>query len=116
MAASGLEVVLSFRNEGPLGQFVGVGLGGTLVELLDDISYWPLPFESRDDLEKMLGSLRLGRLFSGYRERRPVDREWLFNAIGMIHELMLKESLTEVEINPVILYEKGGVIVDAVVR
>jgi acetate---CoA ligase (ADP-forming) len=116
MVPPGLEVVLSLRAEGSLGGFVGIGAGGTTVELLGDIAYWPLPLATSGDLDRLLNQLRLRPLFDGYRGSPAMDVGWLRQTINSAWDLMLREGLREIEINPLIMYPHGGVVVDALIQ
>ena len=64
--ASGTEAVLVARNGGELGWFAGVGLGGTAIELYEDIAYLPLPCTA-SSLRDALATLRMAPLWFGYR-------------------------------------------------
>lgn len=116
MVPPGLEIVLSLRAEGSLGGFVGIGAGGTTVELVSDMAYWPLPLTTSDDLDRLLNQLRLRPLFDGYRGSPAMDIGWLRQTINSAWDLMLRDGLREIEINPLIMYPHGGVVVDALIQ
>ncbi len=113
MAASGLELVIGMTKDPQFGPMLMFGLGGTLIEVLKDVAFRIVPLTARDTIE-MIRQIKTYRLLEGYRGQPPVD-------IKYIEELLLKVSkmieenpeIKEMDINPIIAYEKGAVAVDA---
>jgi acyl-CoA synthetase (NDP forming) len=89
------------------------GMGGVLVEALGDVSFRIVPLAEKDAAE-MVSGIRGARLLHGYRGGKPAD-------IGAIRRLLLQVSefaasrpeIEELDLNPVIVHEKGLQIVDA---
>jgi acetyltransferase len=118
MARPGTEVIAGVTNDPVFGPLVAFGLGGYLVELLDDVSFRLLPLTDRDAASMIQGT-RAGRLLEGYRGAPRSD-------IAAVEEILLRlaalaESeprILEIDLNPVIVHNQGeGVaIVDARVR
>ena len=73
MVPIGLELMIGGRIDPQFGPLVVVGLGGVLVEALDDTALMPAPV-SRDEAMDMLASLRAGSLLDGFRHIAPVNR------------------------------------------
>ena len=112
MAKSGLEVILGVTRDPNFGPVIMFGLGGIFVEVLRDVAFRILPV-TRGDVEEMLGSIRGARLLNGYRGMK-VDREALIDLILKIAALAAAyPEIRELDLNPVFLYEKGNVVVDA---
>jgi hypothetical protein len=64
-----------------------------------------------------LGRLRSQRLLAGYRGAKPVDREAVARIGARLSEIIAaNESISEIDLNPVIASERGAVIVDALIR
>jgi acetate---CoA ligase (ADP-forming) len=112
MAGAGVEMVISVRDAGPLGVFGGVGVGGAAVELLRDVEQVPLPC-SRETLVRALRRLRTAELIFGFRGSAPIDIDWLLVTLNRLAEIVRERNLAEIELNPVIVGEHGGHIVDA---
>lgn len=109
----GLEILIGGRVDPTFGKIITVGMGGTLVELIRDVSIRVLPVE-RDDIEAMLAELRGNRLIEGYRNEPARDRETLITLIESITRFFIAhDEIVEFDINPVFLYEKGACVVDA---
>src|SRR5262249_29725768 len=66
MARPGTEVIAGITNDPVFGPLVGFGLGGFLVELLEDVSFRLLPLTDRD-AASMIQITRAGRLLEAYR-------------------------------------------------
>lgn len=109
----GLEILIGGRVDSTFGKIITVGMGGTLVELIRDVSIRVLPVE-RDDIEAMLAELRGNRLIEGYRNEPARDRSTLISLIESITRFFVaRDDIVEFDINPVFLYEKGACVVDA---
>lgn len=109
----GLEIIIGGRVDPSFGKIITVGMGGTLVELIKDVSIRILPIQD-DDIAAMLAELRGYRLIEGFRNEPARDRETLTALIGKIAEFFLAhDEIVEFDINPVFLYEKGASVVDA---
>jgi acetyltransferase len=113
MAPSGIELVVGMSKDPQFGPVLMFGLGGTLVEVLKDLAFRIVPL-TRQDAQAMIRQIRAYRLLEGYRGQPPVD-------IPHIEELLLKVSkmaeenpeIKEMDINPLIAYDKGAIAVDA---
>ena len=72
--AKGLEIIVGGRIDPTFGRIITVGMGGTLVELLRDVSIRVLPVQ-RDDIHAMISELQGSRLIDGYRNEPARDRQ-----------------------------------------
>ena len=107
------ELLVSVRRAPPVGLVLTLGAGGELVELLDDAAALLLP-ASRDEIDRALDRLRVGRLLRGFRGRPPADLEALGAAIDRLTALLAERpELAELEINPLIAAPDGAWAVDA---
>lgn len=109
----GLEMIVGGRVDPTFGRIITVGMGGTLVELLRDVSIRVLPIQ-RDDISAMLAELQGSQLIGGYRNEPPKDREAFVTLIETVSRFfMSRPDIVEFDINPVVLHETGVSIVDA---
>jgi acetyl coenzyme A synthetase (ADP forming)-like protein len=109
----GLEMIIGGRIDPTFGKILTVGMGGTLVELIRDVSIRVLPV-GREDITAMLLELQGYRLIEGYRNEPARDKEALVTLIDTITRFFAgHDEVVEFDINPVFLYEKGVAIVDA---
>jgi len=118
MARSGTEVIAGITNDTVFGPLVAFGLGGFLVELLDDVSFRLLPLTDRD-AASMIKRTRAGRLLEGYRGAPRQDIPAVEDLLLRLAALAESEPrILEVDLNPVIVHKQheGLTIVDARVR
>ena len=114
----GTEMFVGMTHDPVFGPLLACGAGGTLVELLRDISLRITPLTDLDAAE-MLRSLKTWPLFTGYRGAAPLDVEALEDLVlrvsAMVEDL---PHIAELDLNPVLVYEagKGCSVVDARVR
>ena len=107
------ELLVSVRREPPVGWFLTLGIGGTLVELLSDTAGLLLPVDSEDVLAA-LRSLAAWPLLVGHRGSPPADLDALVGTImGIAGALHARPDLVELECNPVLARPCGAVVVDA---
>jgi len=108
----GLEILVGGKTDPTFGKAITFGLGGTLVEVLRDVSIRLLPL-GREEAREMVREIRGYRLIAGYRGEPPKDEEALVSLIVSAAEMFAKGGISEFDLNPVILYEKGACAVDA---
>ena len=107
------ELLVSIRSEPPVGMLLTLGAGGTLVELLDDTATLLLPTRPAD-VRSALRSLRVWPLLAGHRGRPPAAVDAVVEAVSALALLVSTDrSITEVEINPLLVTEETAVAVDA---
>jgi acetyltransferase len=113
MAARGLEVIVGVTRDLQFGHAVMFGMGGTLVEVFKDVSFRIVPFTERDAAE-MIEETRGAVLLRGVRGARPADSTALRGLLVQVSELVAKHpELDEMDLNPVLVHEKGLSVVDA---
>jgi acetyltransferase len=113
IVSGGVEVILGGKWDHSFGPVVMFGLGGTYVEAFDDVAFRVAPL-SRADAEEMIGQVRGKRLLEGLRGKLPVDRLALIQALHSLSRLLVENPcITEVDVNPLCVLEKGVVAVDA---
>ena len=108
IAAPLAELLVGITRDPPFGLVMTLGSGGELVEILRDTATLLLP-ATRGEIAAALDSLRCAPLLRGYRGRPPGDRAAAVAAIDAIQRLALaeKDSLVELEINPLIVCAEG---------
>jgi acyl-CoA synthetase (NDP forming) len=114
--AGGVETVVGVSRDALFGPVVMAGLGGVLVEVLQDVSFRVPPF-GRDEAERMLRELRAFPLLEGARGRKPADTRALVDVIMKVQRLAmdLAGDVRELDINPLIVRPRGAVALDALV-
>ena len=113
MVSGGLEVILGGKRDRSFGPVVMFGLGGIYVEVFGDVAFRVAPL-SRADAEEMIEEVRGKRLLEGVRGKPPMDRETLIKALLSLSRMLVENHrLTEVDINPLLVLDRGVVAVDA---
>jgi hypothetical protein len=91
-----------------------VGAGGIWTEALGDAAVVPLP-ATPERVERAIRSLRAAPLFTGGRGRPVVDLGAAASLAAAAGDLLLERGLELLELNPVLVHERGAVAVDALV-
>jgi len=113
------EILVGVTVDPQFGQLLVLGAGGVLTELLrDSITLLP-PFDA-PAIERALRRLRTARLLDGFRGRPAGDLPALIETVLACSRYAQANlaSLTELDINPVIVRPAGlgAVAVDALIR
>ena len=113
MLEPGVETVVGVLRDRQFGPVVMFGLGGVLVEALDDVVFRLAPFGPAE-AESMLQEVRGRRLFDAVRGRPAVDRAAIADVLVRVSELAAdRPEIAELDLNPVILTVRGAAIADA---
>ena len=113
MAKPGLELILGGKTDPAFGKVITFGMGGTLVELMKDVTLRILPV-NEDDIRTMITEINAYPLISGYRGMKPKDEETLVRIITSVAKFFEEnDNVKEFDINPLRLYEEGACAVDA---
>lgn len=113
MAPKGTEVIIGMTKDPQFGPVVMFGLGGILVELIKDISFRIVPLVRRDASE-MIQEIKGYPLLKGYRGQPAADIRAIEDIILKIATLAeSRPELHELDLNPVIAYADGALVVDA---
>ena len=117
MAPAGKEIVIGGTIDPTFGPVVMVGLGGIFVEVLEDVSFRVCPI-SDIDAREMIDELRAAPILSGLRGEAPVSKEAVVDVLlklagekGLFPEFA--DQVSEIDINPLIVWENGALAVDA---
>lgn len=116
MLPAGLEIMVGARNDALFGPLVVVGLGGVMVELLDDTVTALAPVAHAQAL-RMLAGLRGHALLRGFRGAPAVDTDRLADAICRISQLIADhpQQILEIDVNPMVCSHDRITAVDALV-
>jgi acetate---CoA ligase (ADP-forming) len=107
MADPGHELIVGARVDAEFGPVVMLGLGGIFAEVLKDVSMRVLPID-RSVARGMIDQLRGAPLLKGFRGERPADLQALEDALLAVSRLCVERAeVTNLDINPLILYEEG---------
>jgi acyl-CoA synthetase (NDP forming) len=113
MVPQGYEVIVGALRDVQFGPVVMFGSGGVLVEALKDVSFRLYPL-SRNEILEMIKETKGFSLLEGFRGKKPADLEAIAKTIIKMGEVITDLcDIKEVDINPLIVHNKGVVAVDA---
>jgi acetyltransferase len=113
MAPPGAEVIVGVTRDLQFGHAVMFGMGGTFVEVFRDVSFRIVPFSEKDAAE-MIEETRGAKVLKGIRGGKQADVPALVRLLVAVSDLVAKHAeIDEMDLNPVIVHEKGLTIVDA---
>ena len=112
MAAQGVEVIIGTKTDDQFGPVIMYGLGGIMVEILKDVSFRVLPI-TRTAARKMIEQTKSYPVLNGARGNLPLDQKAIRKLLMLCSEIVeAYPDIEEMDLNPVIVYEKGLSIVD----
>jgi len=112
----GVEMIVGVTRDPVFGPAVLVGTGGVFAEVLKDVTVRPLPLDRRD-AQEMVKSLAGYALLQGARGQPRADVKALVDVILAVARLASAcgERLSELDLNPVVVQQRGAVAVDSLV-
>ena len=104
-AIEGIEMIIGLKEDRVFGKLLMIGFGGTFVEVTKDVSFRALPLE-KNEIREMVEELKFYPILFK-RKKYAIDK-----FIKLAFEVS-KLKISEMDLNPVIINEKGAFIVDA---
>ena len=112
----GRETIIGGTTDPTFGPLLMFGLGGVYVEALRDVVFRVHPLTDLD-AKQMVESIRGYRVLQGIRGEPASDQEAIAEVIQRVSQLMGENpSIEELDINPFLVQERGGVALDARIR
>lgn len=110
----GTEMIVGAKEDPQFGTVVVVGIGGTSVEVYQDVSIRMAPVSFSDAMDA-IGSIRGRRLLEGYRGKEPVNMEKLAELIVSLSRMAydLRDAIESIDLNPVLCDRERAIIADA---
>ncbi|MFJ7747875.1 acetate--CoA ligase family protein [Peribacillus sp. NPDC097295] len=114
MLPKGVEVIIGANNDPVFGPVIMFGLGGIFVEVFKDVSLRVAPLSRKDALE-MIEEIKGKAILKGARGKEPVHIESIIDVLLKVSALVTdhKDSIKELDINPLIVYGDGIKAADA---
>ena len=117
MVTGGVETILGVRHDPTFGPVVMFGLGGTLVEVIEDVSFRVAPF-GKAEATHMIEETRAAKVLSGTRGNGPYDVAALAATLSRLSVFAARhgDRIDSAEINPFVVLPEGhgAVALDAV--
>jgi acetyltransferase len=107
MASKGVEVILGASRDARFGPLMMFGLGGTLVEVLKDVSFRLAPMW-QTSAERMVRQIRSFKVLDGFRGNPPSDISAIVDTLLRLSAMVCNHpEISECDINPLIVHAKG---------
>jgi len=107
MSTGGKEVILGMNRDPRFGPLMMFGMGGTMVEVLKDVSFSLAPVTS-DEAKQMLKSTKTYQMLEGVRGEEGVDIDALAEGIQRLSQLVTEfPQIQELDINPYVVGPPG---------
>lgn len=115
MVDGDVELVVGVTEDEEVGRVVMFGLGGVLVEVLEDVVFRGLPL-TEFDAASMLDDLDAGAVLDGARGASGVDREAVIELLRTVSTVACENpAIAELDLNPVVATPGGVTVLDAAV-
>jgi acetyltransferase len=109
----GTELFMGAKRHDGLGFSIHVGIGGVFIELVKDIASTLAPVSFEEAME-LLTKLKAQKLFEGYRNLPPVNKEAFARQVVIFSNIFKKyPDIIEIDINPLIASGENILSVDA---
>jgi acetyltransferase len=113
MVTPGQECIIGMIRDARFGPVIMFGLGGIFVEVLKDVSFRVAPL-AREDIDEMIREIKGYKILTGVRGEKPKDIEAIKDILTKLSEIVIDNpEIQEIDLNPVIVHEKGLSIVDS---
>jgi acyl-CoA synthetase (NDP forming) len=113
MAPPSTEVIVGAIKDPQFGPALMFGLGGIFVEVLKDVTFRVAPI-TEDEACEMITEVKAYPLLKGYRGQPPADTEAIVQILLKTSRLVMEhQEIKELDLNPIMVYEKGAKTVDA---
>ena len=110
------EVIAGATTDPVFGPVILFGRGGTAVEVIADRAV-ALPPLNEPLARELVSRTRIARLLEGYRNRPRVDHQALYLTLIKIAQLMVDcPEIAELDINPLLVDDRGVLALDARVK
>jgi acetyltransferase len=107
MVPEGIEAIVGVTHDATFGPLIMFGAGGVYAELMKDVVLRLHPITDVDAKE-MISSIKMSRLFAGFRGSPPADTEavqdLLLRISAMVEDI---PQITELDLNPVKVLPRG---------
>lgn len=109
MCSSGREVILGMNRDPRFGPLMMFGMGGTMVEVLQDVAFYLAPLTA-EEAKQMLVNTRTYKMLRGVRGEEGVDLDAIAEGLQRLSQLVTEfPQIKELDINPFVVGPEGTV-------
>jgi acetyltransferase len=107
MVTEGIEAIVGVSNDPSFGHLIMFGLGGVNAELMNDVVFRLNPLTELD-AQELISSIKMSKLFDGYRGTPASDKPALNDLLLRLSALVEDNpQITELDFNPVKVLAAG---------
>jgi acetyl coenzyme A synthetase (ADP forming)-like protein len=107
MCKSGKEVILGMNRDPHFGPLMMFGMGGIMVEVLKDVSFYLAPLTA-EEAKQMLINTKTYQMLQGVRGEEGVDIEAIAEGLQRLSQLVTEfPQIQEMDINPYVVGPEG---------
>ncbi|MCD6135287.1 acetate--CoA ligase family protein, partial [Candidatus Bipolaricaulota bacterium] len=107
MVKPGVETIIGARRDASFGPIVMFGLGGIYVEVMKDVAFRAAPISERE-AHAMVSDIRSYPLLLGVRGEKRKEIDGIVDVAMKLGALIDRcPDITDIEINPLVVYEHG---------
>ncbi len=100
-------MIIGGKRDREFGPVILFGLGGIFVEIYKDTALRVAPIDEAI-AEEMIGEIKGSALLKGFRGLKPADFQVLVKTLVNVSNLLMDHpEITNLDINPLIVLEKG---------
>jgi len=107
MCKGGKEVILGMNRDPHFGPLMMFGMGGIMVEVLKDVSFYLAPLTA-DEAKQMLVSTKTYKMLKGVRGQEGMDIDKIAEGLQRLSQLVTEfPQIQEMDINPYVVGPEG---------
>jgi len=107
MCSKGIEVILGMHRDPHFGPLMMFGMGGIMVEVLKDVSFYLAPLTA-EEAKQMLINTRTYQMLKGVRGQKGVDIDAIAEGLQWLSQLVTEfPQIKEMDINPYMVGPEG---------
>lgn len=107
MCSSGKEIILGMNRDRHFGPLMMFGMGGTMVEVLKDVSFYLAPLTA-EEAKQMLINTKTYKMLQGVRGQEGVDIGAIAEGLQRLSQLVTEfPQIQELDINPYVVGPEG---------
>jgi succinyl-CoA synthetase beta subunit len=111
---AGVELIVGATIDEQFGPVILLGIGGTSVEIYQDVAFRMAPLKPRD-IDSMVACLKGRRLIEGFRGRAGISMSALQHLMAAFSDFIMtvRTQIASVDLNPVMCTATGCTVADA---
>jgi acetyltransferase len=107
MCTKGHEVILGMSRDPRFGPLMMFGLGGSMVDVLKDVAFYPAPLTA-NEAKEMLVNTRTYHMLAGIEQEHHVDIDAIAEGLQRLSQLVTEfPQIKEMDINPFVVGRRG---------